>query len=178
MLFYFFESLYKKRSNLFYLFIAFFALQFFFIFIKWEATPFFLYGMFSERTAFPDTFSARTVFINGKDLKSYDMSQKEQWLIEETVEHYLDIKNNKGKDIVQSRVETQHPFLYPPFKTLQDGIFNHPFELNQFEHWLKEKCAKVTGLKDVQVTVMRKSYIVNKERDAIKPLSSETVAAF
>ena len=178
MLFYFFESLYKKRSKLFYLYIAFFTLQFFFIFIKWEATPFFLYGMFSEKTAFPDTFRTTTILINGRDIKTFDQSQKELWLIEETVEHYIDIKNNKGKDIVASRVESRYHFLYPSSKTWQNSMFNHPVELGQFESWLKKKCAKITGRNDVQITVKSETYMLGKERNAVKPLSSETIASF
>jgi len=178
MLFYFFESLYKKRSKLFYLYIAFFTLQFFFIFIKWEATPFFLYGMFSEKTAFPDTLHTKTIQVNGRDIKSLDLSQKELWLIEETVEHYIDNKNNNGEDIVASRVETKYPFLYPSLKTWQNGMFNKPIELGQFESWLKKKCAKITGRNDVQITVKHESYMLNKERNALKLLSSETIASF
>jgi hypothetical protein len=178
MLFYFFESLYKKRSKLFYLFIAFFSLQFFFIFIKWEATPFFLYGMFSEKTAFPDTFHTKTILINGRNIKTFNLSQKELWLIEETVEHYMDIKNNKGKDIVMSRVETKYPLLYPSLKTWQKGMFNKPVELTEFEGWLRKKCAKITDRNDVQITVKHESYLISKERNALKPLTSETIASF
>jgi hypothetical protein len=57
-------------------------------------------------------------------------------------------------------------------------MFNHPVELGQFESWLKKKCAKITGRNDVQITVKSETYMLGKERNAVKPLSSETIASF
>jgi hypothetical protein len=57
-------------------------------------------------------------------------------------------------------------------------MFNKPVELTEFEGWLRKKCAKITDRNDVQITVKHESYLISKERNALKPLTSETIASF
>lgn len=176
----FFIYLRKNQPKLFYLFGLFFILQVFFVLIKWEVTPFFLYGMYSEKATAPITYSQTVVCVNGKELNMDQLSGEERMLIDETTEHYLHIKANNDTDIVQSRVEQRYhsltnSFIYP---FLKERIYNTPNDVPAYEKWLKKKCSSIINEKVDIVTIKKNIYEFNSELTQLKQLSSETVVSF
>lgn len=176
----FFKNLYKRQPKLFYLFGSFCMVQLLLALIKLEVTPFFLYGMFSEKVIPSDTISERSVWVDGIQLKNTHLLHKEHLLIEETVKKYVLIKKNGGIDIVQTRVEARYPFLtqsfaYPFLKT---RIYNIPKDVLAFQHWFKQTCEDLLH-KDVQrVTIKEDTYVTNPRRTELKQIKSEVIDSF
>jgi hypothetical protein len=176
----FFIQLRKNQPKLFYLFGLFFILQVFFVLIKWEVTPFFLYGMYSEKAIPSATFTENSVWLNGKKLDMNLLSGEERLLIEETTEHYLHTKGNNDIDIVKTRVEQRYglltnSFIYP---FLKHRIYNTAADVRGYEKWLKEKCSSIINEKVDTITLKKNTYEINKQLTKLKQINSETVATF
>jgi hypothetical protein len=180
MFLHFFKHLYKREPKLFYLFGSFFIVQVCLILIKLEVTPFFLYGMFSEKVAPSDTFTERTILVDGKNLKTEDLWAMESLLFEETANHYIAIRQNNNIDIVQSRVEQRYPFLTQSFlyPFLKERVYNRPSDVQDYPAWFKERCSRLFHKNILQVSIIQDTYQLNPQRTQIKQIKRETVASF
>jgi hypothetical protein len=148
--------------------------------IKLEVTPFFLYGMFSENAPLSNTFTERTILVDGQKLKTKSLWPMERFLLEETAKHYVAIRQNNTIDIVQSRVEQRYPFLTNSFvyPFLKERIYNDSNDVYGYEVWFKEKCSRLTN-KDVHhVTIIEDTYQIDPQQTQIKQIKRETVASF
>lgn len=180
MFLHFFKNLYKRQPKLFYLFGSFCIIQLLLTFMKLEVTPFFLYGMFSEKVMPSDTLSERSVWVDGKQLKNTDLLHKEHLLIEETTKKYVLLKKNDSIDIVQTRVEVKYPFLthsfaYPFLKT---RIYNQPADMITFQHWFKATCEDLLNKKVQHITFTEDTYLINPEKTQLKLLKREVIDSF
>ena len=176
----FFKNLYKRQPKLFYLFGSFCVIQLLLTFIKLEVTPFFLYGMFSEKVMASDTISERSIWVDGRQLKNTDLLHKEHLLVEETTKKYVLLKKNNSIDIVQTRVESKYPFLtqsaaYPFLKT---RIYNTPEDMVAFQHWFKQTCTDLLNKKVQNITFTEDTYLINPERTQLKLLKREIIDSF
>lgn len=180
MFLHFFKNLYKRQPKLFYLFGSFCILQVLFSLIKLEVTPFFLYGMFSEKVMPSDTLSERSVWVDGQQLKNTHLWHKEYLVIEETAKKYALIKQNGSIDMVQTRVENRYPFLthsfvYPFLKT---KIYNKPSDMSVFQQWFKQTCADMLNKDVQQVTIKEDTYLINAARNDLKLIKREVIDSF
>jgi hypothetical protein len=191
MFLHFFKYLYKRQPKLFYLFGSFFIIQVFLSLIKLEVTPFFLYGMFSEKVIPSDTLVERSIWVNGKQLKNTDLFHKEHLLLEETAKKYVLIKKNHSTDIVQSRVEQKYGFLtqLPVYPFLRERIYNKAEDIPAFEHWFKETCKRLAQKSASNtfneslvlhkyaptITIKEDTYIINPGRTELKQIKSEVI---
>jgi hypothetical protein len=180
MFLHFFQHLYKRQPKLFYLFGSCFILITILNLIKLEVTPFFLYGMFSEKVAIPSTITQKKLLVDGNELRTQHLWVMESLMFEETTSHYLNIKQNQGIDIVQSRVESRYPFLTNSFvyPFLKQHIYNTAADVKTFEQWIKEKCEDVINKKVNRVTIVQDTYQIHPQRTAIKHSNRETLASF
>lgn len=176
----FFQRLKRLYPKLFYFFLILTAIQLILTAIKLEATPFFLYGMFSEKIPVQDTITKTAIYIDNKDLQTFNISYRERDLLQTGIENYLIMRNNNGVDVVQTRVETKYPFLtnsllYPYIK---NSIYNKHGHLKKFEEWFKQKCSTITGQSVQQVTIINHRYLFNRNPLKAKLIARETVALF
>jgi hypothetical protein len=180
MFVHFFKGLYKKQPKLFYLFGSFFILQLFFAAIKLEVTPFFLYGMFSEKAAPKTFFTEKEIWVNGKKLTTKDLWIQEALLLDETSSHYISIKQNNNVDVVQSRVEQRYGFLTNSFlyPFMSQRIYNTPAAVIAYERWFKNKCSSILNEPVSSVKIIENTYKIDQQRTTIKLSHSETVASF
>lgn len=180
MFLHFFKHLYKREPKLFYLFGSFFILQVCLSLIKLEVTPFFLYGMFSEKTIPSDTLTERSIWIDGKQLKNTDLLHKEHLVLEETAKKYVLLKKNESIDIVQTRVEEKYGFLTrsPIYPFLQERIYNKATDIPAFERWFKKTCERLLNKEIQQVSIKEDTYLINPERTQLKQISSEVIHSF
>jgi len=180
MFLHFFKNLYERQPKLFYLFGSFCILQVLVNLIKLEVTPFFLYGMFSEKVVPSDTLTERSVWVDGQLLKNTHLWHKEHLVIDETAKKYVLIKQNDSTDIVQTRVENRYPFLTQSFlyPFLKARIYNTPSDFSDFQHWFKQACAKMLNKEVKQITIKEDTYLINPQRTELKLIHSEVIDSF
>ncbi len=176
----FFSTLFHHKRRLFYFFLFFSLIQLGLTAIKLEVTPFFLYGMFSEKTPYTGKVMHRYVFLNHIAMDSFHIASPETALLLVDLDNYLIIKNNNNEDVVKSRVESRYPFftgsfLYPFVK---NKIYNTPGKMLQFESWFKTKCSQYTGIAIHTVCIQENTYLFDAAHLSFKLIRSETVAAF
>lgn len=174
---------YRVRSaspKLFYFFLSCIILQLTLTALKLEATPFLLYGMFSEKHYVPDTIRQKTVYLNDMPLKAVRLPHRETDLLLTGIDNYIIMKDNNGVDVVQTRVEERYLFLtnrslYP---FISPKIFNGGSALTGFEIWFKQKCSKLTKKKIGRVTIIENRYTVDPQTLSINLVAREQIAFF
>ena len=137
--------------------------------VKLEATPFLLYGMFSEKLVATDTISSINIQINEKPLTAYGLSLREQQLLETTVGNYVQMKQNHNTDPLKTRIESRYPVIYNSavYPWLSQRIYNSTDDQQLFKKWLKQKCVEVAKSENAVVRVVRSTYFI--ERPSLQP---------
>jgi len=170
----------RRFSKLFYFFLFFFIVQVLLLVLKLEVTPFFLYGMYSEKVPASNIYKTTTVYADEKDIATLNFSAREADLLLTGIDNYLALKNNQGIDVVQTRVETRYPFFtnsvfYPPLKS---KIYNSPQSVALFESWFKQKCNRLTPAPVDTISVVANYYQFLPAQTALKPIKTELLARF
>ncbi|HTE23388.1 hypothetical protein [Flavitalea sp.] len=180
LLFSFLVGLKRTDPKAFLLVVICITIQLFFTFIKLEATPFVLFGMFSEKVMASDTFSTIQVLINDRTLESYNPPFRETQLLEINAGNYIGMKRNNQNDILKTRVETGYPFIYNsvfyPFVARQ--VYNTPKAQNDFKAWFKEKCNHIADIDNAVVKIVETKYLLNRTTLYPSPLKHEILEVF
>lgn len=176
----FFQYSFKKFPKLSYFFLLFFALNLFFIAIKLQVAPFFLYGMYSEKIPATSEFKTVSILVNGRNLKEYGTSYREHEFLSSALESYLNTKRNGGIDPVQSRVEARYGFLIRSsiYPLIRDKIFNPPGAVNQFGPWYRQRISRILTVPVKTVTIQEHLYRYDAARNSATHLKTEPLAQF
>ncbi|MBA4168700.1 MAG: hypothetical protein H0X41_14335 [Chitinophagaceae bacterium] len=105
----FLQQLRRTDTGVFVFAILFMFIQLFLTFLKLEATPFFLYGMYSENFSVTDTFSTLKITVNDKPIEYYHSPFRERAMLEETALNYEGMKNNQYTDPLKTRIKSRYP---------------------------------------------------------------------
>ncbi|RYG05996.1 MAG: hypothetical protein EOO02_02065 [Chitinophagaceae bacterium] len=145
------------------------AVQLLLTLIKAEATPFLLYGMFSEKQVVTDTITSVSIRINNKPLAFYNMALREQQLLETTAGNYVQMKDNNNTDLLRTKIESRYPLIYNAgiYPWLSHRIYNTGEDQLLFKSWLKQKCLNVANAKQALVHIVRTSYLL--ARPSLEP---------
>lgn len=176
----FFQYSFKKFPKLSYFFILFFALNLFFIAIKLQVAPFFLYGMYSEKIPATSEFKTISILVNGRDLKDYGVALREHEFLSSALESYLNMKRNGGIDPVQSRVEARYGFLTqsPVYPLIREKIFNPPGAVDRFEPWYRQRISRLLGVPVNTVTIEERLYHYGAATQSATHIKTEKIAQF
>lgn len=180
-LFYLFlKQVKQQRPKLFYLFLSCCALQLLFTVLKLEATPFLLYGMYSEKLPATGSVKMVHVYLDGVSLETLRLSPREKDMLFTNIENYVRMKQNGGVDVVQTRVEQRYFFLtrsalYP---LISNRIYNKPADLLRFEAWFRQKCSRLANRNINRVTIIENHYFVDPATLAVAPVAHESIASF
>lgn len=173
----FFKRLRRQSLVLFWLFAICTAFQLFLTAAKLDITPFLLYGMYSENFKAAGNVTRDQILIDTVPLGRIKMSQRERYLLGGAMDHYIALKMNGNKDIVESRIERMKivPADYP---LLRQKVFNDSSDMKNFETWFKQKCSNLLNKQVDTVRVIRSNYLFNGDLTALNKISSEQVASF
>ncbi len=176
----FLQFTYRKFSKLFYFFLFFIAVQIVLLFLKLEVTPFFLYGMYSQKISYTEIHKTTSVYVNGQDISTLAIPLRERDMLLTGIENYLSMKQNGGTDVVQTRVESSYHFLTTSllYPFLKKNIYNKPEALPLFETWFKQKCSRYTKAPVEQIKIIYKYYKFNTQPSSVTPFKTELVAFF
>ena len=173
----FLHRLKTDDPRLFIFVIAAIFLQLFLTFAKLAATPFFLYGMYSEKTPATDTFFITEIWINDKPLESYYSPLRERYLLESTAGNFEKIKNNNYTDPLKTRIESSYPFVYRSalYPFFSQRIYNSRASIDSYPGWFKKKCLEIAGVGDGNVKIIRTTLLLDKNTLQLNPVKNETL---
>ena len=176
----FFYRVKAQSPKLFYFFLGCCCLQLLLTVVKLEATPFLLYGMYSEKIMVPDTTVLTTIYLDDIALQKLPLSYRERDVLLTGIENYMAMKNNGSKDVLQTRVEARYLFFTnsPLYPFVSHKIYNPPASLTQLENWFKQKCSRLLGRDINNVRVVENRYVVDQATLSINFAGREQVAFF
>ncbi|HMF70125.1 MAG TPA: hypothetical protein VK616_01550 [Flavitalea sp.] len=177
LLFAFLHELKQKDHKAYLLILICILIQVALTFIKLEVTPFFLFGMYSEKIAATDTFSIIRVLVNDKPIDSYNPPLREKHLLETNAANYVEMKRNNHTDILKIRIESRYAVIYNSafYPYLAGHIYNTPMAQNNFKGWLKQKCLKIASIDDGVVKIVETTYLLNRTTLYLNPIRHETL---
>jgi hypothetical protein len=148
--------------------------QLFLTFIKLEFTPFFLYGMYSEKAAVTDTFSTLNIVVNNKPIEYYS-PLRESDMLKETAANFEEMKANNYTDPLKMRIESRYPFVYNSvlYPFISTKIYNSKKAMDDYRVWLKKKCLQIAGTENGNVLIVRTVSILNKTTLQLNPVKNE-----
>jgi hypothetical protein len=138
-------------------------------FVKLEVTPFFLFGMYSEKMVATDTISPMKLLFNGQPLDQFNIPQREKDLLESTATNYIDIRLNNNTDVVRTRIETRYPLIYTSvlYPFFANRIYNTGVDIEGYKNWLRGKHREITGNDSGNIKIIKTAYLLNG--NSLKP---------
>jgi len=176
----FLQHLKKADRPAFIVAIIIIALQLLFTFAKIEATPFFLYGMFSEKIPATDSFGLVQILVNDKPLEEYQPSYRELLLLQTAQENYELFKQGQAIDPLKTRVEAKFPRIVqlPGYNNWSVRIYNQPGINEPFRRWFKWRCLAAAGLKTGSVSIIKTFFLLDRKSFSFTKTGYELLEQF
>lgn len=181
ILFFSFLGKIRNRDRTFFLFIIIsLIVQIIVTFLKVEATPFLLYGMYSQKIPPSSAIVKKEIFLDKNKIETFPVPKREMDLLYTNLDNYLAIKHNSGVDPFESQVEKKLPFLlsFNFYNSLKKKIYNTSENYKQFPVWLKEKCFAITQKKIDSIYLVQSTYQIISSPFSIKKLDSVILEKF
>jgi len=112
-----------------------------------EVTPFFVWGMYSQREKAVGHYEfLQTRLENGKVLDpSSGYTDNTRFFLNSPLVNYKAIRDNAGVDPTRSFLERKLGSRYRRIAPLEDRIFNGPAEQQAFPEWYRRYLQTITG---------------------------------
>jgi hypothetical protein len=143
----YFSRLYRINRKLFYLVVSFVFATIVCNLLGYEATPFFVWGMYSQKEAEPRFYEVQQVVIN--DSKTVDITKgytpSTRFLLNSPLWYYMDIKKNSGIDPTISFLQAKLKDRYSLIKQYEHVLFNDTSRIAAFMPWYSRYAQEVTN---------------------------------
>jgi len=168
----FLKEVRQKDKNLFYFIVCAFLLQLLVTFTKLEATPFLLYGMYSEKISSLSIVSNNQLYLDQNKIEDFKLSERQIEILYTNIENYLAMKANGGIDPFKIQIEKKLPFIKsaPLYNEIAKVIFNNAEDYRQFPQWLKKRCFTIAHSKVKTLMLVQTKYKIN-----LLPLTKKTL---
>jgi hypothetical protein len=167
----------KDSPGLFWCLIVFCFFQIAFTLIKLEITPFFLFGMYSEKLETSDKVSVYKVKLNDHLLNRNDIKKWDFDILIMAIENYNAQFLNNKIDVVDTRIKTRYPDVYKShiFSSMKRYIMNDSSNLDKFRGWYKRKIRQYTKEDVKTFEVYKETYKINLRYKSFQLLSTEKI---
>ena len=162
----YFSRLYQCNRKLFYVILCFVIITIVCNVAGYEATPFFVWAMYSEKETEPRFYEVQQVIIN--DGQKVDLTNgytpSTRFLLESPLWYYLSIKKNNETDptisFLQSKLKNRYSFIKP----YESILFNDTNRINAFIPWYRRYVEEITKTKvdDLKIVNTRVHYLHEK----------------
>ncbi|SRR5260221_6171072 len=173
---YFRKLYYKNKALFFFVFLFFFLNVFVNIYLRLEATPFFVWDMYSTKSPLQNEYTIYEVRYNGKVLNiPHSWDEPRKMLLFDPLAYYVTVQiDNAGKDPFRDYLEDHWGSKHPQFKSMLPRLYNNPEQFKVFPEWYKRYLSQQFDEKINNITVIRKKLCFT-ENAGIKTLSSDTI---
>jgi hypothetical protein len=132
----------------------------------YEATPFFIWGMFSEKEVTPAVYEVQKVIIN--DSLNLDITNgytpSTRFLLESPLWYFIAIKENNGVDptitFLQSKLKSKYAFIKP----YEHLLFNDSTRINAFIPWYKNYIEGILKIKIDHLRIINASLYYSNDK--------------
>ena len=140
----FLKKVYNENKFLFYLFSFFCLGQFFFLFKGVETTPFYLYGMYSEKETPQKEYSIFIIEVNDKEFNYDALPAANREMIISSLEHYFALDQNNFYDTILPTVEKRFNGKVSEEKNqiIVSRLTNDSTDKAPYQKWLKNYLAE------------------------------------
>jgi len=152
----YFFRLYQCNRKLFYVVLSFVLITIVCNLLGYEATPFFVWGMYSEKEVEPRFYEVQQVIIN--DSERVDLTNgytpSTRFLMASPLWYYLSIKKNNGTDPTISFLQSKLKNRYSLIKPYEHILFNDTSRINAFIPWYKRYIEEIIKTKVDDLKIM------------------------
>lgn len=162
----YFFRLYRCNRKLFYVILCFVLATIVCNLLGYQATPFFVWGMYSEKEIEPRFYEVQQVIIN--DSQSIDLTDgytpSTRFLLNSPLWYYLSIKKNNGTDPTISFLQSKLKNRYSLIKPYEHVLFNDTSNINAFIPWYRKYAEEITKTKVDELKIMNtRVYYLNEK---------------
>ncbi|RPD51459.1 hypothetical protein [Paracnuella aquatica] len=128
--------LYRQNRNLFWGFTLFFFFTIVGNLLGDEVTPFFVYGMYSQKQTRPTQYEVVQIIVNDTiDLARTNYFTYNKAMVQKPIFYYAAMQQNKGIDPTILFLQDKLKNHYSKVRLLEENLFNTAKELNSFKQW-------------------------------------------
>jgi len=117
--------------------------------LGYEATPFFVWGMYSEKEIAPDAYEVQEIIINDSirldNTSGYTPSTR--FYINSPLWYFIAIKNDDNIDPTINFLRSKLKHNYSFIKPYEHVLFNDSSRINAFMPWYKNYLEGIAGVK-------------------------------
>jgi len=148
-------KLYRFNKTLFTLVTGFFFLTFLVNVLKAQATPFFIWGMFSERASITNQYKVVRVVVNDTVLIDYTGNYRypSRFFLSAPVNAYVEMNLNNHLDKAMEGYPEKLKERFLAFRTIVQKTINRPSDYREFLQWYSRYIYQVTGNKVRSLTI-------------------------
>lgn len=155
----FLYKVYHFNKKMFILFLAFAALTLFCNLRGFEITPFYVWGMYSEKETTPTEYPVFKIMVNGKVVDySTGYFPANRFFLQSPLLYYAGTKTvgDPLQLFLEKKLKTQYLWLKP----YALRVLNSQKEIQQFPAWYERYLQQTTGekVKSLKVDVLQTSY--------------------
>jgi len=158
----FFSRLYRYNRILFWCTGIFCILTILINLTKAETTPFFIWGMYSEKEKAVNSYEILEVVVNDSLLVDYSSSftDANRFYLLSPLSYSVQIESNQGVDPEESFIQRKLGKYFSFFEPYKKDIFNDSLDLPAFQNWYKRYLEGTIHVKvnKLQVTILELIY--------------------
>lgn len=156
---FFLYKVYRYNKKLFFFFLIFAGLTLFCNFAGFEITPFYVWGMYSQKEVPVKEYPVFRITANGKIIDySADYFPANRFFLLSPLSYYASIKD--GDDRVKIFLKKKLQNKYGQLEPYAKRVLNSKKEIEEFPNWLRRYVQQSTGEKvnDLKVELLFVSY--------------------
>mgnify|MGYP000877793295 CR=1 FL=1 len=176
----FFIKLKKEYPKLYWFILAFCFLQIAFTCIKLEATPFLLFGMYSQKHQPADTVVVYQHITDGIAMPYNKLNHWQNDILLTTAGNYYSIIQNKGVDVVDTRIQEKYPAIYNTsiFQAMKQYIINDSAAVKAYPDWYISQLKNYLKIPVQHYQLQRHTYFINPSNQLPQLTTVETIIEY
>lgn len=143
-------------------------------FSGWQGSPFFVWGMYSDKEVSSNEHPVLRVTVNDHFLLDFtDYSDANKFLLTSPLQLYIGMKKG-GEDPTKNFLKRKLGENYPAIQSTADKILNGAKEYNSFLSWYKRYLEQTTGMRiyGYKIELLKARY---NEKNRIEISSTELI---
>lgn len=169
----FLYRVFKLNKGLFVFFILFLGGTLFTNLLGWQVTPFFVWGMYSEKEDTSNYHPIVKVTVNDRTVINYTRyTDANKFFMTSPIRLNVLLRMNNGADPGEVLLKRKLGQNYSAIQSISEKVLNDPKEYNLFFPWYKRYLAQTTGIKinTCKIQLLNAAYIGNNKIEIVAPL--------